>query len=120
MVQITVWVVFSRRISNRFSKTSLQEFLEWNVGQYVFSRSQIEQFELEGNVFSVGMEALDLMRKSGHADERGTGNEVGEILLYAFLESVLGAPKIYSKVELNVSLDVIKKKTDHVNINERD
>ena len=91
-------------ISNRFSKTSLQEFLEWNVGQYVFSRSQIEQFELEGNVFSVGMEALDLMRKSGHADERGTGNEVGEILLYAFLESVLGAPKIYSKVELNVSV----------------
>ncbi len=50
-------------ISNRFSKTSLQEFLEWNVGQYVFSRSQIEQFELEGNVFSVGMEALDLARK---------------------------------------------------------
>lgn len=30
------------------------------------------------------------------------------------------ARKAISKVELNVSLDVIKKKTDYVNINERD
>ena len=30
------------------------------------------------------------------------------------------ARKAMSKVELNVSFDVIKKKTDYVNINERD
>ena len=30
------------------------------------------------------------------------------------------ARKAINKVELNVSLDVIKKKTDYVNINERD
>lgn len=103
-------------ISNRFSKAKLQQFLGWNIGQYVFSRSQIEQFVLDGNEFSVGVEALDIMHKNGSADEKGTGNEVGEILLYAFLESVLGAPKIYSKVELNITAKSDKSVTDGMHL----
>ena len=91
-------------IDNKFSKDSLRKFISKNIGHYVFSRSKIEQFQVEGDEFSVGIEALDLMYKSGHADEKGTGNELGEILLYAFLETVLGAPKIYSKIELNSSV----------------
>ena len=103
-------------ISNRFSKAKLQQFLGWNIGQYVFSRSQIEQFVLDGNEFSVGVEALDIMHKNGTADQKGTGNEVGEILLYAFLESVLGAPKIYSKVELNVTAKSDKSVSDGMHL----
>ncbi len=91
-------------IDNKFSKDSLRTFISKNIGHYVFSRSRIEQFRVEGDEFSVGIEALDLMYKSGRADEKGTGNELGEILLYAFLETVLGAPKIYSKIELNSSV----------------
>ena len=83
-----------------FSKDALRSFLGKNIGQYVFSRSKLERFHLEGDDYSVGIEALDIMHRNGAADERGTGNEMGEILLYAFLETVLGAPKIYSKVEL--------------------
>ena len=91
-------------IDNRFSKDALRDFVSRNIGYYVFSRSKIEQFRFDGDEFSVGIEALDLMCKNGRADEKGTGNELGEILLYAFLEIVLGAPKIYSKVELNSSV----------------
>lgn len=71
---------------------------------------------LDGNEFSVGVEALDIMHKNGSADEKGTGNEVGEILLYAFLESVLGAPKIYSKVELNITAKSDKSVTDGMHL----
>ena len=83
-----------------FSQDALCSFLGKNIGQYVFSRSKLEQFHIDGDDYSVGLKALDIMRKNGAADERRTGNEMGEILLYAFLETVLGAPKIYSKVEL--------------------
>ena len=39
-------------------------------------------------------------------DQKGTGSELGEILLYAFLEDVLGAPKLMTKVELTTLNDV--------------
>ena len=84
-----------------FPIENLRKFLSKNIGAYVFSRSRIHQFELDGDAYSVGIEAMDIMRKNGDADQRGTGNELGEIMVFTFLESVLKAPKIYSKVELS-------------------
>ena len=86
---------------SHFPIENLRKFLSKNIGAYVFSRSKIHQFELEGDAHSVGIEAMDIMRKNGDADQRGTGNELGEIMAFTFLESVLKAPKIYSKVELS-------------------
>lgn len=84
-----------------FPIDNLRKFLSKNIGAYVFSRSRIHQFELDCDSYSVGISAMDIMRKNGAADQRGTGNELGEIMVYAFLESVLKAPKIFSKVELS-------------------
>ena len=84
-----------------FPIDNLRKFLSKNIGAYVFSRSRINQFELDRDLYSVGLEAMDIMRKNGVADQRGTGNELGEIMAFIFLESVLRAPKIYSKVELS-------------------
>jgi hypothetical protein len=78
----------------------LQQFIQRNIGQYVFSRAQIEEYELDGNAFSVGLDAMNVMKANANPGERDSGNDLGEILLYVFLEEVLKAPKILSKVEL--------------------
>jgi hypothetical protein len=88
-------------IDNCFDKDALKTFIAKNIGQYVFSRSKIKNYYDEGEELIVGIEALDLMHQKGQADARGTGNEIGEIMLYIFLECVLKAPKVYSKIELN-------------------
>ena len=86
--------------NNAFSSDKLEVFLRKNIGQYVFSRAQIENYHVEGDVYSVGMDAIDIMKRNGAPGQKGTGNDLGEIMLYVFLEQVLGAPKIMSKVEL--------------------
>ena len=87
-------------IDNEFSKDAFNRFVSRNIGHYVFSRSKIKEYYEEEDEIAAGAEALDLMWASGDADQKGTGNELGEVLIYAFLESVLDAPKIYSKIEL--------------------
>lgn len=99
-----------------FSQDNLLTFLERNIGRYVFSRSKLEKFHLDGDDHLVGIKALDIMHKNGAADQRGTGNEMGEILLYAFLETVLGAPKIYSKVELTSAVKSGTSSSDGMHI----
>ena len=99
-----------------FSQDNLLTFLERNIGRYVFSRSKLEKFHLDGDDHLVGIKALDIMHKNGAADQRGTGNEIGEILLYTFLETVLGAPKIYSKVELTSAVKSGTSSSDGMHI----
>ena len=86
--------------NNLFVFGHLQQFLQRNIGQYVFSRAQIEEYELDGNAFSVGLDAMNVMKANANPGERDSGNDLGEILLFVFLEEVLKAPKILSKVEL--------------------
>ena len=70
--------------NNTFSPDRLEVFLRKNIGQYVFSRAKIEDYRVKGDAFSVGMDALDIMRKNGTPGQRGTGNDLGEIMLYVF------------------------------------
>lgn len=92
--------------NNKFIFTSLENYLTGIISEYVFSRAQMERLtdpKSSINPRSIGIKALRVMKKNGAADQKGTGNELGEILLYAFLEDVLGAPKLFSKVELNAA-----------------
>lgn len=90
-------------IDNHFEIEDLLKFLKNNIGLYVFNRSRINRYHNEDEDYLVTLDAMDVLRKKGGIDEAGTGNELSELLLYVFLESVLGAPKIYSKVELKSS-----------------
>ena len=103
-------------VDKAFSLKELQSFLRKNIGQYVFSRMKIEEYELSGDAYSVGLDAIELMRRNGKADEKGTGNELGEILLYAFLEEKLNAPKIMSKVELQTDAKQSNSKCDSIHL----
>ncbi|ARD98858.1 hypothetical protein V425_04225 [Lactococcus lactis RTB018] len=79
----------------------LQEFIEDNIGRYVFSRSTIDGLKSEGKEETISFRAFKELLKKGQVDVKGTGQELGELLIYAFLEQVLHAPKLMSKVELN-------------------
>lgn len=105
--------------NNRFVFSSLEEYLTNIISEYVFSRVQIERLTDPStgmNPMSIGIKALRAMKKNGAADQKGTGNELGEILLYAFLEEILGAPKIFSKVELNAVSTPFGKESDSVHL----
>lgn len=84
-----------------FSYSDLESFIRKNIGQYVFSRATIEQYKIDGDEFSVALDATRIIKNKGSSNQNLTGNELGEILLYTFLEQVLSAPKIMSKVELS-------------------
>ena len=111
--------LFRLQVSNNaFIYTSLIDYLTNIISEYVFSRAQIEKLSQPGigNPRSIGTKALRVMRKNGAANQKGTGNELGEILLYAFLEEKLNAPKIFSKVELNATATSFGKACDSVHL----
>ena len=87
-------------VNNAFSFYAMHEFLISNIGRYVFSRAKMEQFRIDDNLEAVGAKAIGLLRKASKMDESWIGEELGDILLYVFLEQILGAPKLFSKIEL--------------------
>lgn len=87
--------------NNKFNPEEMKTLLYRNIGQYVFSRAKIEHFNVSGDAYSVGSQALRILNKNGGADVKGTGAELGEMLAYSFLEEKLGAPKLMSRVELS-------------------
>lgn len=81
-----------------FSDARLKKFLTDNIGRYIFSRSRIEQFRKEDDEENIGIEAAQYLR------DHLSGNEFGEIMIYSFLEEVLEAPKLFSRVEFTSDL----------------
>lgn len=86
--------------TSAFSLDALRSFLRKNIGRYVYSRAKIEQFHVEGDSESIGLLATNLLRKVCNADDIWIGEELGNVMLYVFLEQILGAPKLYNKIEL--------------------
>lgn len=94
--------LFHLRIrNNKLNSEGMKTLLYRNIGEYVFSRARIEHFKVNGDAFSVGNQAMRILNKNGGADIKGTGAELGEMLIYAFLEEKLKAPKLMSRVELS-------------------
>lgn len=84
-----------------FTDDGLYKCLRRNIGQYVFSRTRIEKFRNDGDEFSIGLEAMQQVLYKKDCSPERFGNMLGEILLYAFFEEKLEAPKIFSKIELD-------------------
>lgn len=89
--------------NNAFTFTALHQFLQKNIGRYVFSRATLDNFRVEGEEEAIGLRAIELLRTASNSNDKGAGGELGEILLYIFLEQKLNAPKLLSKVELKTS-----------------
>lgn len=82
-----------------FDYNGLWRYLRNNIGYYVFSRSQIQQYTENNEIESISYDAVDQLRQLSKNAVPDDG--LGEILLYVFLEQVLKAPKFMSHVELS-------------------
>ena len=91
--------IFCVEMSNQeFQFRRMQDYLFKNIGKYVMSRYKANQMASEGNADQIGLYAL---REFQNTYKDKSDNVLGEMLLYIFMEQVLGAPKIMSKIELN-------------------
>ena len=79
----------------RFLKKHLIE----NIGRYVYSRAEMNNFKASGSMETIAFRAMNLLSKSSKSGDTWNENLLGEILLYIFLEKELGAPKVMSKIE---------------------
>jgi len=102
--------------SNNFTYNGLQKVLRKNVGAYVFSRAKIQQFKADDAIEMIALEAVQYLRKVSNPKDKGAGGELGEILLYLFLEQILGAPKLLSKIELKTSNNQYVNGSDGVHL----
>lgn len=102
-----------------FDYMPLNEYLFDSVGMYVYSRTQMKDFEDRKKVRNMGAKALRLMQANGVPGQKGTGNELGEMLLFTLLEDGLHAPKLLSKVEINARSGQYKSKSDCVHLLKR-
>lgn len=83
-----------------YSYDALNDFLLDNIGAYVYSRETMKDLIEKKKAKSIGLRAIRTMNKNGKPGLSASGNDLAQMLVYAFLEEVLGAPKIMSKVEL--------------------
>lgn len=93
-----------------FNYDELYEYLLPNIARYVFDRKKLAAAEHDPIKQSkIVLEAIDHMRKITSDKDRGAGGELGELLLYLFLEQDLKAPKLFSKVEFKTNnMDYVK------------
>ena len=82
-----------------FDYNGLWRYLRNNIGYYVFSRAQIQQYTENDELASVSYDAVDQLRQLSSGSV--SADELGEILHYVFMEQVLNAPKFMSHVELS-------------------
>lgn len=80
--------------NNKYCYYRMFEILKRNLGRYALSR---KEFDKDPEMaISKAISRFHEIQNAG----TGAGGELGEILLYMFLETVLGAPKLLSKMEL--------------------
>lgn len=86
-------------VDKEFDYNGLWRYLRNNIGHYVFSRTQIQQYSENDEIESISYDAADQLKQLSRSTL--SADELGEILLYIFLEQVLRAPKFMSHVELS-------------------
>ena len=97
-----------------YSYDSLNDFLLDNIGAYVYSRETMKELIEKKKAKSIGIRAIRTMNKNGKPGLSTSGNDLAQMLVYAFLEEVLGAPKIMSKVELSQNNTAYTSNSDSI------
>ncbi len=96
--------IYHLRVENRrFIYRDLTEFCVGNIIQYVFNRNVVKQANTVAEIQKLYNQARKKFREIKDNNDKGSGGELGELLLYLFLESQLKAPKILSKMEIKTT-----------------
>ena len=100
--------------NNKFEYSNLEELLMDNINNYVFSRKTNKEAIEKNKIPSLTIKAINKFRKLSNEKDCGNGGELGEMLLYIFLESNLKAFKLLSKMELKTNADDYIKGADGI------
>lgn len=100
--------------SSRIDYSKLKGFISKNIGRYIYSRAYRNKYTLRSDLGDLTLSALRAYKK--RVKDEPTTNHFNEIMLYSFLECVLGAPKIFSKMELQDKSGAYESKTSGIHI----
>lgn len=98
-----------------FDYTGLCSYFDRIIGNYVFDRLKMNDFSR--NDSELGVKAMRVFRRVEQSriedcnPDEFTSSQMGDIILYAFLENILKAPKVMSLVEFQQKKDT--KITSH-------
>ena len=107
--------IYTLPIANgKFNYEKLKDILKDNIKSYVFSRKKIQEAIKDETEDRLIWDAIKKFREIKNNGDTGKGAELGEILLYIFLESQLNAKKVLSKMELKTSRNDYVKGADGV------
>lgn len=85
--------------SDGLNYEGLKECITINLGNYIYSKKHNKELIDAKKYAFIGSQALKDFRRS----DVFNGDELGNILLYSFLEFVLKAPKLFSNFEISKS-----------------
>ena len=97
--------------NNQFCYPDLVKELSNAICSFSLSRKEFQDFEKGKKYGEMNAKALNRLR-----DYSVNDGEAGEILLFCFLESHLGAPKILTKLELKTSSNDYVKGSDGIHL----
>ena len=100
----------------KFYHEDLERWLYRNLSRYVFSRAMLEQFRKDDDLDAAIERAIQTMRENGAADEKGMGNELGEMMIYAFSGGQTVCSKLMSRVELSTDLPQYKSVCESIHL----
>ena len=105
--------LYALRFANhKFELDSISNFIFTNLDRYVFSRVKRDEIISTGGEATLSLGALKEIKKANPSLK--PEEYFKDIMLYSFLECALNAPKILSKVELDVSTGTIKTSSSGV------
>lgn len=83
-----------------FDYQQLWRHLSNNIGLYLYSRVQTQRYLEDDERNLLTTDAINFIKKEIADGRINADNELGEMLLYIFLEQVLKAPKLMSNLEI--------------------
>lgn len=84
--------------NNAFSFEALNKYLLKNIGRYLYSRLQLDEFIKNDEQDTIALEAIKILKQKINSSDK-LDNELGNIVIYLFLENILNAPKLYTSIE---------------------
>lgn len=111
--------LFTLRVTNnQFVYDELIECIGNQLHFFALSRKEVKQLIDDGKLRTLVDRAKERLRdhRNMSGDKKKEGGEIGEILLYCFLESHLKAPKILTKLELKTSAQMFVHGADGVHL----
>ncbi len=107
--------IYSLDVTNsKIDYEKIKGFISSNIGRYIYSRAMRNNYNLKKDSGDLTLKALRAYNK--RIKEDPSTHHFNELILYSFLECVLGAPKIFSKMELQDKKGVYNSVSSGVHI----